>query len=172
MEQVKNKITEDYDSWYFCPLCMIVQNPKYQKIQDMFSKIEKTFTEKSEPVYLNELGDQLSLKKIHEIESVDGEPITLIAVTRIQYDVSSFPEYEKYIKNTLNLSRIYYGLWPNSKIKKIEYDVLYAIPTDDYEEIQKHLNAHNDMNQGNPQKMALIINSNGEWETRDNLQLK
>jgi len=24
MEQVKNKITEDYDSWYFCPLCMAI----------------------------------------------------------------------------------------------------------------------------------------------------
>ena len=35
-------------------------NPKYQKIQDMFSRIEKTFTEKSEPVYLNELGPSKS----------------------------------------------------------------------------------------------------------------
>ena len=151
---------------------MIDQNPKYKKIQDIFSEIEKTFTENSEPVYLNELGEKLPLKKIHEIESVDGKPISMIAVTRIQYDVSSFPKYENYIKSKRGFSSVYYGLWPDSEKKKSEWDVLYAIPTDDHEQIQNHLNAHNHMNQGIAQKMALIIYSNGEWETRDNLQLK
>jgi len=147
---------------------MMDQNSKYQKIQDMFRRIEETFTEESEPVYLNEMGEQLPLKKIHKIESVGDKPVSMIAVTRHQYDISNFSEYEKYIKNTLKFRRIYYGLWPNSKIKKIEYDVLYAIPTDDYEEIQKHLNAHNHMNQGITQEMALVISSDGTSKTVQN----
>jgi len=132
----------------------------------MFSRIEKTFTKKSEPVYLNELGEKLTLKKIHEVESVKSKPITMIAVTRCQYDISNFRKYENYIKNTLGLSRVYYGLWSDGK--KIEYDVLYAIPTDNHEEIQNHLNAHNDMNQGITQMMALIINSNGKYTVVNN----
>ena len=68
--------------------------PVYQKIQDMFNRIEKTFTEKSEPVYLNEMSEKLTLKKIHEVESVKSKPITMIAVTRCQYDISNFPTYE------------------------------------------------------------------------------
>ena len=147
-------------------------NPKYQKIQNIFSEIEKTFTENSEPVYLNELCEQLPLKKIHEIESIEGKPIALIAVTRIQYDVRNFPKYENYIKSKRGFSRVYYGLWPDKSKKKSEWDVLYAIPTDEHEQIQTHLNAHNHMNQGIAQKMALIIDSNGEWETRYNLLLK
>ena len=139
----------------------MAENPKYEKIQDTFNRFEKTFTEESEPVYLNQMGEKLTLKKIHEIESVGDKPVSMIAVTRLQYDISNFPKYENYKKNTLNLRRIYYGLWPNSKIKKVEYDVLYAIPTDDYEEIQKHLNAHNHMNQGIKQEMALVISSDG-----------
>jgi len=139
----------------------VAENPKYKKIQDTFNRFEKTFTEESEPVYLNEMGEKLTLKKIHEIESDGNKPVSMIAVTRLQYDISNFPEYEKYLKNTFNLSRIYYGLWPNSKIKKVEYDVLYAIPTDDYEEIQMHLNTHNNMNQGIAQEMALVISSDG-----------
>jgi len=145
---------------------------KYQKIQDIFNEIEKTFTEKSEPVFLNEIPEKLPLKKIHEIESVDGKPISMIAVTRIQYDVSNFLKYENYIKSERGFSRVYYGLWPDSKRNKNERDVLYAIPTDDNEEIQNHLNLHNHMNQGMAQEMALIIDSNGKWETRDNLPLK
>jgi len=45
---------------------------------------------------------------------------------------------------------------------------LYAIPTDDYEEIQNHLNAHNQINQGIVQVMALIINSNGKDKVLNN----
>ena len=40
------------------------QNPAYQKIEDAFSRFGKTFTEKSEPIYLNEMGEKLTLKKI------------------------------------------------------------------------------------------------------------
>jgi len=146
------------------------QNPIYQKIQDMFNRIEKTFTEKSEPMYLNEMGEKLPLKKIHEIESVEGKPITMIAVTRYQYDISSFPKYENYIKNTLGFSRLYYGLW--SDRNKVEYDVLYVIPTDEHDQIQNHLNAHSHMNKGIAQVMALVIDSNGKYKIQPNLQLK
>ncbi len=135
----------------------------HKKISTTFSILEKTFSEKSKPVFLNEMGEKLSLKKIHEIESVGGKPISMIAVTRHQYDTSNFPKYENYIKNELNHSRFYYGLWPDSKIKKSEWDVLYAIPTDEHEQIQNHLNAHNHMNQGIAQVMALIIDSNGNY---------
>lgn len=140
----------------------------YQKIQDTFSRIQKTFTDKSEPVFLNQVGERLSLKKICEIESVEGKPITMIAVTRHQYDISNFSKYENYIKNELNHSRFYYGLWPDLEKEKSEWDVLYAIPTDDPEQIQNHLNAHNHMNQGIAQVMALIIDSNGKYKVLKN----
>ena len=135
------------------------QNPTYQKIQDIFSKFEKNFTEKSESVILNEIGEKLSMKEIHQIESAKDNPISMIAVTRHQYDVSNFPKYVNYVKNTLGLGRVYFGLWSDGK--KVEYDVLYAIDTDDYEQIQNNLNGHDHMNQGITQVMALIISSDG-----------
>ncbi len=137
-----------------------------KKISTTFSRIEKTFTEKSEPIFLNDMGEQISLKKIHKIESVGGKPISMIAVTRHQYDTSNFLKYKNYIKKELKLSRVYYGLWTDGK--KVEYDVLYAIPTDDHEQIQNHLNAHNHMNQGIAQVMALIIDSNGKYKVLKN----
>ncbi len=137
-----------------------------KKILAKFKQFEKNFTEKSEPVFLNEMGKKLTLKKIHEIESIGDKPVSMIAVTRHQYDISNFPDYEKYIKNRLCHNRIYYGLWPDGK--KIEYDVLYVIPTDNFEEIQKHLNAHNHMNHGVAQAMSLIIYSGGRYEILKN----
>lgn len=137
------------------------QNPTYQKIEDTFSRFEKTFTEKSEPVILNEMGEKLSMKEIYQFESVEDKPISMIAVTRHQYDLSNFPKYVNYVKThpTLRIDRVYFGLWTDGK--KVEYDVLYAIDTDDYEQIQNHLNGHNHMNQGITQVMALIISSDG-----------
>lgn len=137
----------------------LIRTQTYQKIQDIFSKFEKNFTEKSEPVILNEMGEKLSMKEIYQIESVKDKPISMIAVTRHQYDLSNFPNYVKYVKNSGKRDRVYFGLWPDGK--KVEYDVLYAIDTDDYEQIQNHLNAHNHMNQGIAQVMALIISSDG-----------
>jgi len=131
----------------------------YQKIQDTLGRLAKNFTEKSNPIFLDEMGKKISLKKIHEIESIKDKPISMIAVTRYQYDVSNFPKYGDYVKNTLGLDRVYYGLFHNGK--KVEYDVLYAMDTDDYEQIQNHLNKHNHMNQGIAQLMALIIFSKG-----------
>ena len=124
-------------------------------------KLEKTFTKESDPVFLDENAKKLTMKDIHNKECVGGKPITMIGVTRCQYDVADFPKYVNYIKNTLKKNTIYYGLYPDVKRKKVEYDVLYAIPTNDYDEIQKHLNTHDHMNNGIAQIMGLIISQDG-----------
>ena len=159
--KLKLTLEQVWNAWSDPRDLLKTQNTIYQKIQNRFSKIEKTFTEKSEPFFLNEIGEKLSLKKIHEIESMKCKPISMIAVTRHQYDISNFPKYENYIKNR-KLGRIYYGLWSDGK--KTEYDVLYAISTDDYEEVLNHLNAHDQMNQKTAQSMALVIDSNGKYK--------
>jgi len=122
-------------------------------------KLGKTFTEKSDPVFLDENAKKLTMKEIHNKECVGTKPITMIAVSRHQYDIAKFPKYINYIKNTLKKNTIYYGLYPDGKKK--EYDVLYAIPTNGYDEIQKHLNAHDHMNNGIAQIMGLIISQDG-----------
>ena len=152
-----------------------IQNSKYEKLEKAFNIFQKNFTKDSPPAYFIITGEKLALKKIYEIESINDKPISMIAVTRLQYDINNFPKYENYVKNTLGFSRIYYGLWPDHENidektgqNKVERDVLYAISTDDNEEIQNHLNKHNDMNQGNPQMTALIINSDGNYTTVNN----
>lgn len=152
-------LEQAYDTW-----CVMIRsrgtlNSTYKKIEDTFRELEKNFTEKSEPVIFNDIGKKLSMKEIHQIESVEDKPVSMIAVTRHQYNFSNFPKYVNYVKNTLGLDRVYFGLWPDGK--KVEYDVLYAIDTDDYEQIQNHLNCHNHMNHGITQMMALIISSKG-----------
>ena len=62
---------------------------------------------------------------------------------------------------------IYYGLYHD---EKVEYDVLYAIPTNDYDEIQKHLNAHDHMNNGVTQIMGLIISQDGTTKIIKNVR--
>ena len=121
-------------------------------------KLEKTFTKESYPVFLDENGKKLTMKEIHNKECVGGKPITMIGVTRCQYDVADFPKYLNYVKNTLKKNTIYYGLYHD---EKVEYDVLYAIPTNDYDEIQKHLNAHDHMNNDVAQIMGLTIFQDG-----------
>jgi hypothetical protein len=160
--KLKLTLEQAWNSWSDPRDLLKTQNPKYQKIQEIFTKLDKSFSENSEPIFLNENAEKISLKEIHEIESVDGKPISLIGVTRHQYDISKFPDYENYVKNTLKLSRIYFGLWSDGE--KTEYDVLYAIPTNDYEEVLNHLNAHDQMNKKTAQSMALIINSNGKYK--------
>ena len=135
------------------------QNVINKKILTTFRKLEKTFTEESDPVFLDENGKKLTMKEIHSKECVGDKPITMIAVSRHQYDVANFPKYINYIKNTLKKNTIYYGLYPDDE--KVEYDVLYTIPTNDYDEIQKHLNAHDHMNNGIAQIMGLIISQDG-----------
>ena len=137
-----------------------------QKILLQFKQFEKNFTEKSKPVFLDEMGDKISLSKIYNLESVDDRPISMIAVTRHQYDVNDFSKYVDYIKNNLKISTIYYGLWPG--VNKVEYDVLYIVDTVDEDTIQKHLNAHNFLNDGVSQKMALVISNDGTTKIIEN----
>ena len=132
----------------------------------ILQKLGKTFTKKSDPVFLDEDAKKLTLKEIHNKECVGIKPITMIAVSRHQYDVAKFPKYLNYIKNTLKKNTIYYWLYPDGKKK--EYDVLYAIPTNDYDEIQKHLNAHDHMNNGIAQMKGLTISQDGNYITTDN----
>jgi len=54
---------------------------------------------------------------------------------------------------------------------KVEYDILYTIDTTDNDEIQKHLNLHNQINDGLAQKMALVIDKDGNWEIQINKNL-
>ena len=140
-----------------------------KKILVNFKQFEKNFTKKSNPVFMDKTGERIDLKRIYELESDGKKSIAMIAVTRNQYDVNNFLKYENYIQKTLKLSRIYYGLWSNGK--KAEYDVLYAIPTDDCKEIQIHLNMHDHMNHGITQEMALIIDNNGNWTIQNNEKL-
>jgi len=137
-----------------------------KNLLDEFKKSEKNFTQKSKPIMWNENCKKLSMKEIHAKESNGDSPVSMIAVTRHQYDIDNFPKYVNYIKNMLQKSRIYYGLWSDGK--KIEYDVLYVIPTDDYKEIQKHLNAHDHLNNGVTQRMALVISKDGTTKIREN----
>ena len=127
---------------------------------------EKTFTKNSDPVMLDENGKKLHVKEIHDKECLDDKSVSMIAVTRHQYDIVNFPKYVGYIKNTLHINVIYYGLWTDGK--KVECDVLYVIPTDDHDEIQKHLNAHDRLNNGVTQKMALIISKDGTTKIVEN----
>ena len=145
----------------------LIKTQTYQKIQDTFSKFEKNFTEKSEPLFLDKMGKKISLKKIHEIESIEGKPISMIAVTRHQYDISNFPKYVEYIKkNNLGTGAIYYGLWSDGyTVEDVEFDVLYVIHTENHDQIQEHLNKHDNMNKGKTQAMALMLLSRSEEHT-------
>ena len=135
-----------------------------RKILNVFQRFEKTFTEKSTPLYLDEYGEKVTLQEIHDKADIGYNSLVLIAATRKQYNTDNFSKYREYIKNTLNKSTIYYALWPNTEENNIEYDVLYTIETIEHDEIQRHLNLHNGINNGVAQKMALIIDKNGNWE--------
>jgi len=144
------------------------QNKANKKLLDAFRISEKTFTSKSDPAMWDENLKKITMKELYDKESIDDKPVILIAVTRNQYDINDFPKYREYIKNTLNKDTIYYGLWPNIEKNKVEYDVLYTIDSTNNDEIQKHLNLHNEINNGLTQKMALIIDKNGNWEIQNN----
>ena len=142
-------------------------SPIHKKINKTFSKIQNVFDQFSEPVYLDENANPIPLIKIHQIESISGRPVTLIAVTRHQYNTKNFTKYENYVKK-LGHARIYYGFWPDTQKNKIELDVLYCIATDDQNQIQEHLNMHDAINQQTPQSMALVIHDDGKWKTIQN----
>ena len=131
----------------------------YEKLLEKFKKYEIGFTKHSDSVMFDENFNHISMKEIHNLESTSNAPITMIAVTRYQYDVDNFSKYVDYIKNNLKISTVYYGLWPDED--KVEYDVLYVIDSVDDNTIQKHLNAHNFLNDGVSQEMALVISNDG-----------
>ena len=111
-----------------------------KKISNVFKKFEKTFTENSNPLYLDKCGEKITLQEIQNKADVGNNPVVLIAVTREQYNMDNFSKYREYIKNTLNKDTIYYGLWPDIEKNKTEWDVVYTIDAVNYDEIQKHLN--------------------------------
>jgi hypothetical protein len=150
---------------------IILEQPIDKKIADEFQKYEKTFTENSEPLYWNEHAQKVTLKEIHDNSGIVNNPVVLIAVTRQQYNLKNFPKYRKYLKEVMNTDTIYYGLWPDTKNNKVEYDILYTINSTDRDEIQRHLNLHNDINNGVTQKMALIIDKDGNWKIQNNEKL-
>jgi hypothetical protein len=139
-----------------------------KKILDVFKKFEKTFTENNNPLYLDKCGKRVTLQKIHDMADIGDNSLVLIAVTREQYNMNNFSKYREYIKNILNKDTIYYGLWPDIEKNKTEWDVAYTIETVNYDEIQKHLNLHNRINNGLAQSMALIIEKTGNWEIQHN----
>ena len=131
----------------------------YEKLLEKFKKYEIGFTKHSDSVMFDENFNHISMKEIRNLESTSNAPITMIAVTRYQYDVDNFSKYVDYIKNNLKISTVYYGLWPDED--KVEYDVLYVIDSVDDNTIQKHLNTHNFLNDGVSQEMALVISNDG-----------
>ena len=142
-----------------------------RKILNVFQRFEKTFTEKSAPLYLDECGEKVTMQEIHDKAGIGDNSLALIAATRKQYNTDNFSKYREYIKNTLKKSTIYYALWPNTEENNVEYDVLYTTDTADHDEIQRHLNLHDEINNGVTQKMALIIDKNGNWEIIHNEKL-
>ncbi len=180
-EKIKNenhwgKLEKDSEkpNW-ICKDCydggIILEYPIDKKIANEFKKYEKGFTEKSKPVYWNEHAQKITLKEIHDNANIGDNSIVLIAVTRQQYHLDNFQKYRKYLKDVVKTDTIYYGLWPDTKNNKVEYDILYTIDSTDNDEIQKHLNLHNQINNGVAQKMALIIDKDGKWEIEKNEKL-
>ena len=131
----------------------------YEKLLEQFRACEVGFTKHSDSVMFDESFNLISTKEIYNLECASNDPVTMIAVTRHQYDVDKFPKYVDYIKNQLDIDTIYFGLWPGAN--RIEYDVLYVIDTVDDNTIQKHLNSHNLLNDGVSQEMALVISNDG-----------
>ena len=158
------------DSTNFTDKCNESQNSIDKKLLNEFKKYEKGFTEKSKPAYWNKCAEKITLKEIHDNANIGDSPVVLIAVTRQQYNLHNFSKFRKYLKDTLKTDTIYYGLWPDAKNNKVEYDILYTIENNS-EEIQKHLNLHNENNDGLAQKMALIIDKDGNWQVENNKNL-
>ena len=135
----------------------------HKKIAKTFAKYAPHFTHTSPPLYLDNTGKKISLSKIYNTESKFAKPVTLVAVTRFQYNTSKFSKYEKYLKSKLYTNQFYYGLSIVGRPAKIEYDVLYVTPDSKPKTIHKHLNMHNKLNSGAPQVFALTILQGGKF---------
>ena len=159
----------NYNPNWNCKNCYdggVILKNIYGDLLKKFKKYKKNFTIHSESVMFDEGFNKISTKQIHELECNTNNPVTMIAVTRYQYHVYNFPKYSHYIKNQLGINTIYYGLWPG--VNRVEYDVLYVIPTDDYSTIQKHLNSYDFLNDGVTQRMALVISNDGSTKIIEN----
>ena len=77
-----------------------------EKLKKSFKEYEKTFTAKSPSIYFDNAGNKISLKEIYDDNNIFGNLITLIAVTRNQYDLNEFQKYVDYIKNSLKKNKI------------------------------------------------------------------
>ena len=141
-----------------------------KKIQSIFEREEEKFSEKSSPTYLDKYGNRITLQEIHDEADIGDKSVVLIAVTSEQYNKDNFSKYREYIENKLKKDIIYYGLWPDTKKNKTEWDVVYTIDNNS-DEIQRNLNLHDHMNNGLAQKMALIIDKDGKWEIQNNEKL-
>mgnify|MGYP006441004913 FL=1 len=141
-----------------------------KKIQSIFEREEEKFSEKSSPTYLDKYGNRITLQEIHDEADIGDKSVVLIAVTSEQYNKDNFSKYREYIENKLKKDIIYYGLWPDTKKNKTEWDVVYTIDNNS-DEIQRHLNLHDHMNNGLAQKMALIIDKDGKWKIQNNEKL-
>ncbi len=133
------------------------------KISTILKNKAKTFTQNSETFTLDETAKELTLAEIRNKECAGEKTITMIAVTRYQHDTNNFPKYVEYIKkNNLGTGAIYYGLWSDGyTVEDVEFDVLYVIHTENHDQIQEHLNKHDNMNKGKTQAMALMLLSDG-----------
>ena len=152
----------NYNPNWNCKNCYdggVILKNIYSDLLKKFKESKKNFTIHSEPVMFDENFNKVTMKQIHDIQCMSDDSVSMIAVTRHQYNVYNFPKYVNYVKKQLGINTIYYGLWPG--VNRVEYDVLYVLPTDDLQEIQKHLNAHDHMNNGITQRMALVISKDG-----------
>jgi len=159
----------NYNPNWNCKNCYdggVILKNIYGDLLKKFKEYKKNFTIHSEPVMFDEDFNKIPMKQIHELECNTHSSVTMIAVTRHQYHVYNFPKYSHYIKNQLGINTIYYGLWPG--VNRVEYDVLYVIPTDDYSTIQKHLNSYDFLNDGVTQRMALVISHDGSTKIIEN----
>ena len=159
----------NYNPNWNCKNCYdggVILKNIYGDLIKKFKESKKNFTIHSEPVMFDENFNKIPMKQIHELECNTDSPVAMIAVTRHQYHVYNFPKYVDYIKNQLGVDTIYYGLWTGGN--RVEYDVLYVIPTNDHDIIQKHLNTHDFLNDGVSQKMALVISNDGTSEIIEN----
>lgn len=75
MEQLKNKITEDYDSWYFCPLCMTI----HEFSVSCYESLDKKFTQSLmlEFKEINEKEEKMNRVKILSKSQMRFSPATL-----------------------------------------------------------------------------------------------
>ena len=159
----------NYNPNWNCKNCYdggVILKNIYGDLIKKFKESKKNFTIHSKPVMFDENFNKIPMKQIHELECNTDSPVAMIAVTRHQYHVYNFPKYVDYIKNQLGVDTIYYGLWTGGN--RVEYDVLYVIPTNDHDIIQKHLNTHDFLNDGVSQKMALVISNDGTSEIIEN----